>query len=165
MNKHTPAKRQMIYCDTGIYRKTWCGPYAIAVLCGTEYEEAYRAVRAVRGKRHAKGITNSNLKAACRSLGVSGKWSGLEKRTKLSKFLPTLEAGKVYVVQITKHVIVVDTRDFTTIDNQRPDAWIAMEATKHMNKLVHNYFVVENPKFDPKSDDTWLIEPLAAASN
>ena len=159
--KHTPAKRQMIYCDTGIYRKTWCGPYAIAVLCGTEYEEAYRAVRAVRGKRHAKGITNSNQKAACRSLGVSGKWSGLEKRTKLSKFLPTLEAGKVYVVQITKHVIVVDTRDFTTIDNQQRE-WIAMDATKHKNKLVHAVFEVTNPKFYAE-DDPWLIEPLAAS--
>ena len=81
---------------------------------------------------------------------------------KLKNFLPMLAPNKVFVIQITKHFIVVDTRDFTTIDNQNPE-WIAIEASKHINKLVHNYFVVENPKFDPKSEDAWLIEPLAAS--
>ena len=160
MNKHTPSQRP-ITDWVGKQRITWCGPYAIAIICGVAYEPAYQAAKLVRGKRHAKGITNSNLKAACRMFGVNGKWKSLEKRTKLSKFLPTLEAGKVYVIQITKHFLVVDTRDFTTIDNQNRE-WIAMEATKHKNKLVHSVFEVTNPKFDAE-DDPWLIEPLAAS--
>ena len=172
MNKHTPKRRQIIYCDTGIARKTWCGPYAIAVVAGTEYEEAYRVARAVRGKRHAKGISNTNLSDSLKRMGVKGKWhpissvgSGSKSKMKLANFLPILDHGKVFVIQITKHFIVVDTRDFTTIDNQNPDAWLPVEMSPHKNKLVHNYFVVENPKFDPKSDDTWLIEPLAASSS
>jgi len=81
----------------------------------------------------------------------------------MRKFLPTLEAGKVYIVQITRHVLVVDTRDMTTIDNQRQE-WIAAESSKHIRKLVHAVFEVENPKFDPKSQDDWLILPLAAGA-
>ena len=172
MEKHTPKRRQIIYCDTGIARKTWCGPYAIAVVAGTEYEEAYRVARKTRGKRHAKGITNTNLSDSLKRMGVKGKWhpissvgAGTKKKMKLKNFLPILLPNKVYVIQITKHFLIIDTRDFTTIDNQNPDAWIAMESSPHLNKLVHNYFVVDNPKFDPKSDDAWLIEPLAAASN
>ena len=83
MKKHTPQTRQIIYCDTGVYRTTWCGPYAIAVICGTEYEQAYRTVRAIRGKRHCKGITCDNLTKASAKLGVKGKWVNLEKRQKL----------------------------------------------------------------------------------
>jgi hypothetical protein len=171
MDKHTPMTRQIIYCNTGIYRKTWCGPYAIATICGTEYEPAYRIARAVRGKRHAKGITNTDLERSCKQLGVTGKWhpissvgAGTKKKMKLKNFLPMLLPNKVFVIQITKHFLVVDTRDFTTIDNQNPEAWLPMEMSPHLTKLVHNYFVVDNPKFDPKSDDTWLIEPLAASS-
>ena len=173
MEKHTPNRRA-ITDWIGNSRKTWCGPYAIAVVCGTSYEPAYQVAKKVRGKRHAKGITNTDLMKSCKALGVKGEWISVAKATehsakpqakmKLENFLKMLAPNRVFVIQITKHFIIVDTRDFTTIDNQRPE-WIAVEASKHMNKLVHNYFVVENPKFDPKSDDSWLIEPLAAASN
>jgi len=159
MEKHTPEERQ-ITDWVGRKRITWCGPYAIAVVSGCGYEQAYQVARKVRNKRHAKGISNTDLKKSCTKLGVKGKWHKLEKRTQLKKFLPTLEAGKVYVVQITKHFIVVDTRDYTTIDNQNPE-WTAMESSKHMTKLVHNFFEVHNPKFDVPEED-WLFQPMAA---
>ena len=159
MEKHTPQERQ-ITDWVGRKRITWCGPYAVAVVSGCGYEQAYQVARKVRNKRHAKGISNMDLKKSCTKLGVKGKWHKLEKRTQLKKFLPTLEAGKVYVVQITKHFIVVDTRDYTTIDNQNPE-WTAMESSKHMAKLVHNFFEVHNPKFDVPEED-WLFQPMAA---
>jgi hypothetical protein len=172
MEKHTPARRA-ITDWMGNIRKTWCGPYAVATVCGTEYEPAYQVAKRARGKRHAKGITMTDLKKSCRRLGVKGEWISIEKATadtaepkkkmKLEKFLPMLAPNKVYVINVTKHFLVVDTRDFTTIDNQNPE-WVAMESTKHINKMVHNYFVVDNPQFDPKSNDAWLIEPLAASS-
>ena len=59
--------------------------------------------------------------------------------------------------------MVLDTRDMTTIDNQVPD-WIAGETSKHIRKLVHAVFEVKNPKFEPKSQDDWLILPLAAGT-
>ena len=166
MEKFTPKRRQIIYCDTGRYRKTWCGPYAIATVCGMEYEPAYRMARQVRGKRHAKGITCNDFENSCKKFGVTGKWHTLEKRQKCENFLKsgTLKPNKVYVINITRHFFILDTRDYTTIDNQVPE-WIAAETTKHGKKLVVGYFEVDNPKFDAKAEDTWLIEPLAASSN
>ena len=100
---------------------------------------------------------------------MTGEWHSIKdtpfgKRTRLERFLPTLLPNKVYVIMITKHFLVVDTRDMTTIDSQVPE-WIAVEMTKHKTKLVHNYFVVENPKFEAKTQGDWLILPLAAGAN
>ena len=163
MNKHTPNRRA-ITDWVGRQRITWCGPYAIATVCGKSYEPAYQVAKQIRGKRHAKGISCSDLEKSCRAFGVKGKWHTLEKRQKLSNFLKsgTLKPNKVYVINITKHFLIIDTRDFTTIDNQNPE-WIAAESTKHSKRLVIKYFEIENPKFEPKNDDTWLIEPLAAS--
>ena len=163
MNKHTPKRRQIVYCDTGIARKTWCGPYAIAVVCGTEYEPAYQVARAVRGKRHAKGITVTQMINSCKKMGVTGVNKKLDKKMKLSKWLDqhTLP-NKVYVVNTTRHFIIVDTRDWTTIDNQQPE-WKAVTASKHINTMVHGHFIVDNPKFETAKDE-WLFEPLAASS-
>ena len=163
MNKHTPKRRQIVYCDTGIARKTWCGPYAIAVVCGTEYEPAYQVARAVRGKRHAKGITVTQMINSCKKMGVTGVNKKLDKKMKLSKWLDqhTLP-NKVYVVNTTRHFIIVDTRDWTTIANQEPE-WKAVTASKLINKMVHGYFMVDNPKFETDNNG-WLFEPLAASS-
>jgi hypothetical protein len=87
-------------------------------------------------------------------LGVKGKWTKLDKKRKLSKFVTeNLEQGKVYIIQITRHVLVMDTRDWTTIDNQVPE-WRAMDASHHWSKrLVHNFYEVENPQFTSKCDE------------
>ena len=162
MEKFAPKERE-ITDWVGKKRITWCGPYSVATVSGKSYEQAYQTLRGIRGKRHCKGVSNSDIEMACKKLGVKGKWTKLEKRTQLRKFLPTLEAGKVYIVQVTKHVLVLDARDMTTIDNQVPE-WIAGETSKHIRKLVHAVFEVENPKFDPKSQDDWLILPLAAGA-
>ena len=165
MEKHTPSRRA-ITDWMGNMRKTWCGPYAIATVCGIDYEPAYRMAKKVRNKRHAKGITCSDFDKSCKAFGVTGKWNTLEKRQKCENFLKsgTLKPNKVYVINITRHFFILDTRDYTTIDNQVPE-WIAAESTKHSSKLVVGYFEVDNPKFNAKAEDTWLIEPLAASSN
>jgi len=152
--KHNPKERQIIYCDTGIHRVTWCGPFAVATVAGVEYEPAYQTLRKIRGKRHCKGVSNGNIASACKKFGLKGKWTTLKKKRKLSKFVPeNLEQGKVYIIQITKHVLVMDTRDWTTIDNQVP-TWRAMDASHHWGKrLVHAFYEVENPKFDSHCDD------------
>ena len=72
MTKHTPQRRA-ITDWMGNQRKTWCGPYAIATVCGTDYEPAYQMAKAVRRKRHAKGITRTDLEDSCYALNVRGK--------------------------------------------------------------------------------------------
>ena len=160
--KHTPEGRAITDWH-GTHRITWCGPYAIAVVCGTEYEPAYQVARAVRGKRHAKGITVTQMINSCKKMGVTGVNKKLDKKMKLSKWLDqhTLP-NKVYVVNTTRHFIIVDTRDWTTIDNQEPE-WKAVTASKHINKMVHGYFMVDNPKIETDNNG-WLFEPLAASS-
>ena len=69
-----------------------------------------------------------------------------------------LEQGKVYIIQITKHVLVMDTRDWTTIDNQVPE-WRAMDASHHWGKrLVHAFYEVENPKFESQCDEQFTFD-------
>ena len=148
MEKHNP-KTRLITDWTGRSRVTWCGPFSVATVAGVEYEPAYQSLKKIRGKRHCKGVSNDNIKKACHELGVTGKWHKSKKRTVLRKFVKdNLESGKVYIVQITRHVLVIDTRDWTTIDNQVP-TWRAMDASHHWaKKLVHNFFEVYNPKFN-----------------
>ena len=60
MEKHTPTRRA-ITDWIGNQRKTWCGPYAIAVVCGQDYEHSYQTAKSVRGKRHAKSLKTISL--------------------------------------------------------------------------------------------------------
>ena len=89
----------------------------------------------------------------------------LKKRRVLRKFIDDghLEAGKVYIVEVTKHVLVIDTRDWTTIDNQVPK-WRAMDASHHWSKkLVKGFHEIRNPKFLP-SDEGQLNFDFALAA-
>ena len=81
----------------------------------------------------------------------------------LIKLLDNLAPNKVYIGEITRHVIVVDTRDCQTIDNQSLK-WEDMYSTKHKNKLVRSFVEIKNPKFDPMHDnmDFRFTEQLAA---
>lgn len=161
--KHTPEQRK-VTCVYGNKRKTWCGPYAVAVVTGLQYEDTYKALKKIRGKRSTAGVTMKNMMTACSKFSVKTERTKLEKRKKLNNFLrDNLAANKVYIVEITRHVIVVDTRDCQTIDNQSLK-WEDMYSTKHKNKLVRSFVEIKNPKFDPMHNnmDFRFTEQLAA---
>jgi len=163
-NKFTVKKRQ-ITDWLGNTRKTWCGPYALAVIGKTDYEYAYKMCKEVRRKRSTAGITNSDFTAVAHHMGIKSHWRKTES-VKLKTWLDmNSEPNSVYVVQITKHYLIVDTRDCTTIDNQNPE-WTDMSLSKHLNKKVHYVFKVKNPKFDPKHEnlDFRFEEKLVAQS-
>jgi len=148
INKFTVKPRQ-ITDWMGNIRKTWCGPYALAVLTGTHYEFAYRTLKEIRRKRSTAGVTNKNMMSAFKNLNVKYKHTKLDKRKKLANYInDDLAPNKVYLVQITKHYLIIDTRDCTTIDNQVPQ-WNDMHSTKHSKKLVCEVFEILNPNFDP----------------
>ena len=44
MNKHNPKKRK-VTCWKGFDRTTWCGPFSVATVAGTEYEPAYQTLK------------------------------------------------------------------------------------------------------------------------
>ena len=73
-------------------------------------------------KRSTAGVTNRNMMSAFKELKVKYKHTKLDKRKKLlaNYINDDLAPNKVYLVQITKHYLIIDTRDCTTIDNQVP---------------------------------------------
>ena len=108
IEKHTPQRRPVTDW-LGNPRKTWCGPYAVATVCGMQYEPSYRLLK------------------------------------KMSKFCKEyLEPNSLYIIEISKHVFVIDTRDWTVIDNQLPE-WAAMENYHLWNKQVKGYIKINNP--------------------
>lgn len=144
IEKHTPQRRPVTDW-LGNPRKTWCGPYAVATVCGMQYEPSYRLLKKIRGKRHAKGVTMQNIVTACEQLNAKPKFTKLEKRRKMSKFCKEyLEPNSLYIIEISKHVFVIDTRDWTVIDNQLPE-WAAMENYHLWNKQVKGYIKINNP--------------------
>ena len=163
-NKHNPKARE-ITDWIGNSRITWCGPFSVATVAGVKYEPAYQTLKMIRGKRHCKGVTKSNITKACQRFGVDPKYTALKKRRVLRKFIEDghLESGKVYIVEVTKHVLVIDTRDWTTIDNQVAK-WRAMDASHHWSKkLVKGFHEIRNPKFLP-SDEGQLNFDFALAA-
>ena len=66
-NKHNPNARE-ITDWIGNSRITWCGPFSVATVAGIKYEPAYQTLKMIRGKRHCKGVTNSNIAKACKQL-------------------------------------------------------------------------------------------------
>ena len=163
-SKHTPERRK-VTCVYGRPRKTWCGPYALAVIGKTDYENAYKICKKVRRKRSAAGISNSNFTAVAHRFGVSSNWKKTESMKLKTWIEMETKPNTVYVVQITRHYIIIDTRDCTTIDNQKPE-WIDMSSSKHLNKKVHNVMEIRNPKFEPNHQnlDFRFQEKLVAKS-
>ncbi len=146
--KHTPARRQ-VTDRFGTIRKSWCGPYALAVVAGKTYEFAYQMLKQIRGKRHACGVSNRNMKKAFDILGLDAKFVKAEERCNLRKYIDNyLAPNKLYIINITSHYVVVDTRDHTTIDNQNPE-WISIDNSKHLRRLVQNIAEIKNPAIEP----------------
>ena len=153
-NKHNPKARE-ITDWIGNSRITWCGPFSVATVAGIKYEPAYQTLKMIRGKRHCKGVTIKNITKACQRFGVDPKYTALKKRRVLRKFIEDghLESGKVYIVEVTKHVL----------DNQVAK-WRAMDASHHWSrKLVKGFHEIRNPKFLP-SDEGQLNFDFALAA-
>lgn len=146
--KHTPSRRQ-VTDRLGNLRKTWCGPYALAVVAGKTYEFAYQMLKQIRGKRHACGVYNTNMDKAFGFCGLKAEFVKAEKRCNLRKYIDEyLAPNKLYIINITRHYVVVDTRDHTTIDNQNPE-WVPIENSKHLRCLVQFVAEIKNPAIEP----------------
>ena len=155
MEKHTPKSRQ-VTSWTGIWRKTWCGPYAVAVVTGKEYEHCYQALKKIRGKRPAKGVPMIHIVNACKIYDRKVEYTELQNRRKMSKFCKEqLEPNSLYIIQISQHVLVIDTRDWTVIDNQSQE-WTAMENYHGFNKQVKGYIKIHNPAIGTFHDNLEL---------
>jgi len=129
---------------------TWCGPYALATVAGLTYDEVYeKMLRAYNKKRYTKvkhitGVTNSLMERVSKICRCTFKFERVTKRT-LNQTMDHLDPNRIYIVLVTGHYIVVDTRDWTMIDNQNMD-WVPIKESAHRLKRVRSVAEVKNHK-------------------
>jgi len=148
-DKFTVDRRE-VTDSAGRWRMTWCGPYALATVAKLEYEQAYQSIKKIVRKRHVKGVSVETLTKAMDDYGVIGPWTVLPKRQKFINHVKKMEDNCLYVVLVSKHYFIVDTRDMTAIDNQTLE-WTPVDEFKHKNKQVQRYFKIneQNIRFQP----------------
>lgn len=100
--------------------KTWCGPYALALITGTTYEYAMKRIKRAVGRDRIMGMWNWELEKTARRMGLKKfKWTHVpaSKRTNLSNMLDWFKPNRIYVVQVTSHYVILNTKDWTVTDN------------------------------------------------
>lgn len=120
--------------------KSWCGPYALAVLSGLTYDDAYskmlKAINRQRSKEAAarglrrdywkktafKGVSTYEIRIAAKALGVKIEWATDRSRRYAHRGVTLLTfvrehtiKGKTYLVVAGNHYVVV--KDGTVYDN------------------------------------------------
>lgn len=142
---------------------TWCGPYALALISGNTYDHTYsECIRVANNRinylnrdrmpfqklRKVKVITgmlNHELERVAKALGCSMKWTFCNSTPTLSRMTEELRPNRIYVINITDHYVVVDTRNWTVCDNQTQE-WEPIKQSKHRRKRVRNIAEVTGHK-------------------
>lgn len=105
---------------------TWCGPYALATIAGITYEEALAKVKKVTHRKRITGMWNHEVESTAQKLGFKKfrfKYIPKKERTTLANSLDWLHPNRIYVVQITRHYVIVNTKDWTFTDNIFGGKW------------------------------------------
>jgi len=119
----------------------WCGPYALAVCLGLSYDEAYELALKVTRQDRIKGLANHYVEKALRRHGIRTEFKGLRQSAGVSmqfmygkqrgyvsvlnlrNALDYLKPNRLYIINVTRHYVVLDTSDMTVIDNQTRGWW------------------------------------------
>lgn len=126
---------------------TWCGPAALAYLCGLTYEEAERAILRAR-KRHGndrkiiRGVWTSNIIPTLnRFYTVQGVH--VEGKPNLRKWIEWDRRPKsVYLVTVTGHYVVVSSKGI--FDNQ--SGLVPLDSPKQLRKRVKSVLLLKPRK-------------------
>ena len=103
---------------------TYCGPFALGFVLGTDADDGARRIRAVTAQRSVHGVSRPTLWRALHASGVRA-WAhapemlGLPAKPTLAAVLPRLRGTQPYIVCVTGHYIVVRGRKI--YDNQHPN--------------------------------------------
>jgi hypothetical protein len=120
----------------------WCGPYALALISGKTYDEAYEHAKKKLRKRSIMGMYNHEFKAVARSLGFKKfEWNFDPKaqgKPTLRSFKDWMRPNRLYVVVVTRHYVTVNTSDWTVQCNQT-QKWEPIDECKHARKKVNGY--------------------------
>lgn len=131
---------------------TWCGPYALALISGLDYDTVYGKVLRAKNKRmptHKKrkyitGMSKSLMQIVAKTMKCLFMFVKAQRMT-LNSYIDHLTPNKVYIIQITGHYVVVDTRTWEICDNQSK-AWQSISDSKHKRCFVKKIAEVRNHK-------------------
>lgn len=131
---------------------TWCGMYALALVSGLEYEVVYkkmlRGINSVRHKwakrKYITGVHNRDMERTAKTVKTPFVFKRAERMT-LSQYIDHLDPNKVYIIEITGHYVVVDTRTWELCDNQSK-SWCPVGESKHKRCFVREIAEVRNHK-------------------
>lgn len=141
---------------TKLKRKNWCGPYALSVMAGQDYDETYkralRSLRAFTRRRYGdclnlpksiQGLHDFELKAIAQTLGYKIEWEpfpvnirGTGEMT-LKQALDHLLPRRFYIVFLTRHYITIDTHTWQWCDNQSKK-WAPVTTCKWLRTRVES---------------------------
>jgi hypothetical protein len=119
--------------------KTWCGPYALAVISNTPYEFAYAKSKKVLGKRAVMRMSPHQFIKVAKAMSVNCQRFWREREADgctVGKLRDNLKPGRLYAVEVTGHFIVVDTKDWTVCDNQH--GWTSLADWPHRRARCRN---------------------------
>ena len=131
----------------------WCGPYALALISGLSYDEAYtKTLRMLRRGKPAyrtkptyiKGMYPSELVRAGRTLKCPFQFKDAPNVT-LNKLMDELRPNRIYIVFTTDHFLVVDTSSWTLCDNWT-QAWVPVKGSVHARKKIQRVAEVKHHK-------------------
>lgn len=145
-------------------RRNWCGPYAAALILECDYITAYKKLlRAANAwlyrtnvpvhyrhhykKKAIKGVQWNWLADVIRQRYKRFEWTYTKGKRKptLRKMTDELNYNALYLIALTDHYIMVNTRDWTMCDN-RHAKWIPLTQCPYMRQRVDAYGFIRKVK-------------------
>ena len=147
MTNFTPA-------PTRLSRQHWCGPFALSILAGQDYDDAYkrilRSLRAWRKKRgvarlpdRIQGMYPHEVMVASKTLGINLTWKRPKANERninptLKQFLDHMLPRRFYLINITRHYLTIDTHTWQWCDNHSR-AWKPIDTCKWLRCRVEGF--------------------------
>lgn len=143
-------REEMKAPERAVGRVTWCGPYALATVLGVTYQEAYRLALWNTGRTFIKGMANwhmceilkrRRIKTRFQTLARYNRMAQPKGRVTVQRLTDWLKPNRLYIVNITDHYIVVDSSDWTAVDNKSEGGWWPIE--RHHSALCAVEMIAE----------------------
>jgi len=114
----------------------WCGPWALAFLTDRDYDTADKHIRRkIKRKTKVQGLSTYGMH---KSLGPKSKGFTRTKRVTLQKLSDQLLPGRIYLIWVTGHYLILDTGTGMVIHNQ-VEIWKPVEECRYKQTQVRGY--------------------------
>lgn len=114
-------------------RVPWCGPYALAVINGLDYDVVDDILkRSERRSRRVMGFGRDRMVRASRSkkLPVKVEFEELKRPVTVQSLGDYLRPHRLHIARVRGHYVVINPDDMTVIDNQS-QKWVPVREHKY----------------------------------